>query len=58
VLRCRATLLGCGVEAAALERAEADAREEAARAVAAARAMAWPALELAWADVQDVGAPR
>jgi pyruvate dehydrogenase E1 component alpha subunit len=58
LLRCREALLLHGVAAAALERAETEARAEAAGAVEAARAMPWPDAALAWADVQDVGASQ
>jgi pyruvate dehydrogenase E1 component alpha subunit len=56
--RCREALLLHGTDPAVLERAEAEARAEAARAVDGARAMPWPEAALAWADVQDVGAAQ
>jgi pyruvate dehydrogenase E1 component alpha subunit len=56
--RCREALVLHGLAPAELEQAENEARDEVARAVEAARAMPWPDMSLAWADVQDVGAPQ
>jgi pyruvate dehydrogenase E1 component alpha subunit len=56
--RCREALLLHGVAMEELDRAVAVARAEMDCAVEAARAMPWPDTGLAWADVQDVGAPQ
>jgi TPP-dependent pyruvate/acetoin dehydrogenase alpha subunit len=57
LLKCREVLAVHGIGAAELAQIESEARAEAADAVTAARAMPWPDAALAWADVQDVGAP-
>lgn len=55
--RCAEALRLNGVGADRLAAIEAAARHEMNEAAAAARAAPWPARELAWRDVQDVGAP-
>jgi acetoin:2,6-dichlorophenolindophenol oxidoreductase subunit alpha len=55
--RCAEALRLNGVGADKLAAIEAAARQEMSEAAAAARAAPWPARELAWRDVQDVGAP-
>lgn len=57
IRRCRALLRDLDVDAARLDAIEREAVDEMADAVAAATAAPWPAPELAWADVQDIGAP-
>ena len=57
IRRCAEALRLNGVAAAELAAIEAAARQEMADAAASARAAPWPRRELAWADVQDVGAP-
>ncbi|HYF58599.1 MAG TPA: thiamine pyrophosphate-dependent dehydrogenase E1 component subunit alpha [Burkholderiaceae bacterium] len=52
----RARLAACGVPAAAIEAAMADARAEIAAAVEAAGAAPWPDPGAAFTDVQDTGA--
>lgn len=56
--RCGEALRLNGVGADKLAAIEAAARQEMADAAAAARAAPWPARDLAWQDVQDVGSPR
>lgn len=58
IKRCGEILGLNGVAEARLAALAAEARGEIAAAVEAARAAPWPAAELAWADVQDVGAGR
>jgi len=55
--RCRAALLALGVAAAELDAIARDATREMSNAVAASVAAPWPAPELAFTDVQDIGAP-
>ncbi|HXQ67006.1 MAG TPA: thiamine pyrophosphate-dependent dehydrogenase E1 component subunit alpha [Alphaproteobacteria bacterium] len=58
IKRCGEILTLNGVAESRLASLAAEARGEIAAAVEAARAAPWPAAELAWADVQDVGAGR
>lgn len=51
-----AKLLDAGVAHATLEAIRAEAEAEVARAVAAAEAAPWPSRELAYTEIQDVGA--
>ena len=56
--RTAALLQAAGVAPAELARQEADAKAEMAAVYADAKAAAWPDLELAYTDVQDIGDPR
>jgi TPP-dependent pyruvate/acetoin dehydrogenase alpha subunit len=56
--RCAELLRLNGIGAERLAAVAAEARAEMAGAVAEARGAAWPRRDLAWADVQDVGAPQ
>ncbi|HKO07376.1 MAG TPA: thiamine pyrophosphate-dependent dehydrogenase E1 component subunit alpha [Alphaproteobacteria bacterium] len=58
IKRCGEVLRLNGVAEARLAALAAEARGEIAAAVEAALAAPWPAAELAWTDVQDVGAGR
>ena len=58
IRRCRELLLGAGEAEAELDAVRAAAEREMAAVYDAARAAPWPAEELAYADVQDVGDPR
>ncbi len=57
IRRCAALLRLAGLEEAALAAIEEDARREMAEIYERARNAPWPARDLAFADVQDVGAP-
>jgi len=54
---CAETLTGAGIEPGRIEAVKEDARREMQRAFESAKAAAWPDPELAYADVQDQGAP-
>jgi len=58
IKRCAEALRVHGTAPAVLEAIAGEARREMADAAAEARAAPWPRCELAWADVQDVGAPQ
>jgi len=55
--RCRALLQDLGAAATEIIAMETEAQEEIDQAVAAAVAAPWPEAALAFADVQDIGAP-
>jgi len=55
--RCAEALKLAGIEARTLDEIADTVRREMTEAAAAARAAPWPSRELAWSDVQDVGAP-
>jgi acetoin:2,6-dichlorophenolindophenol oxidoreductase subunit alpha len=57
ILVCGEALLLHGVARERLAAIEAEERASMARTAAQAAAQPWPAPDLAWADVQDVGAP-
>jgi pyruvate dehydrogenase E1 component alpha subunit len=57
IARARALLLSLGIAAADLDAVCAAADAEMARAIAGAEAAPWPEPALAFADVQDIGAP-
>ncbi len=57
ILRCAALLRLAGLEETELVAVEEEARREMAEIYERARAAPWPARELAYADVQDVGSP-
>jgi TPP-dependent pyruvate/acetoin dehydrogenase alpha subunit len=57
LLLCRESLLLHGIAEARLASIAAEASDEIAAAVDAARAQPWPEPALAWRDVQDVGGP-
>jgi acetoin:2,6-dichlorophenolindophenol oxidoreductase subunit alpha len=57
LLLCRESLLLHGIAEARLASIAAEASDEIAAAVDAARAQPWPEPALAWRDVQDVGRP-
>ncbi len=57
ILRSRAWLEEAGVDAAELDDLAQTAEEEMAAVSAAAAAAPWPALEQAYTDIQDIGAP-
>lgn len=58
IARCAETLLRLGVPASELKAIDDAAEAEMAEAVEAAKAAPWPEPSTAFADVQDVGAPR
>jgi len=58
IQRCAEMLRLNGKTPADLAAIAEAAREEMAAAVATARAAPWPRRDLAWSDVQDIGAPR
>jgi pyruvate dehydrogenase E1 component alpha subunit len=58
IQRCAESLRVSGKTVADLAVIAEAARQEMAAAVAAARAAPWPGRDLAWTDVQDIGAPR
>ena len=55
--RCRALLHDLGVDESRIDAIDLEAQREMTDAVAAAMAAPWPAYELAFVDVQDIGAP-
>ena len=57
IARCGATLAAVGVDAETLDAIRDDAVKEMGAVLEAARAAPWPDASLAFADVQDVGAP-
>jgi acetoin:2,6-dichlorophenolindophenol oxidoreductase subunit alpha len=58
IKRCAEALLLCGIDSERLAGIEREARQEMNAAATAARAARRPPRELAWTDVQDLGAPR
>ena len=58
IARCAALLLGAGVSQDELSAHATDATAEMEAVYEDAKAAAWPAIDLAYADVQDIGDPR
>ena len=57
IARCEALLRDSGISPAELDDWRQRAKEEMQQAYSRAKAAAWPAVELAYADVQDIGNP-
>ena len=57
IARCEALLRDSGIAPAELDDWRQRAKEEMQQAYSRAKAAAWPAVELAYADVQDIGNP-